>query len=91
MRFDSPEPAGLHLLHADCRLDCCEQLTLGDGHDLMRRMHAPGKEKRGVVIVPRAEWGSWLACRDPEVPRSFLRLLPSELLDTEPAPLAPKR
>lgn len=64
-------------------------LTLNaDSHELMRRMHAPGKEKRGVVIVPREEWASWLACRDPEVARSFLRLLPAEMLETEPAPAA---
>ena len=42
-----------------------------DEHPLMRRMHAPGKEKRSVVIVPRDRWDDWLDCRDPEAARSF--------------------
>lgn len=66
-------------------------LTLNaDSHSLMRRMHAPGKEKRSVVIVPREEWGSWLTCRDTEVARSFLRLYPAELMATEPDAVAPR-
>ena len=57
-----------------------------DEHPLMRRMHAPGKEKRSVVIVPREHWDEWLACRDPERARSFLTLYPAQLMDTAPAP-----
>ncbi|MBA9846575.1 SOS response-associated peptidase [Ralstonia pickettii] len=61
-----------------------------DEHPLMRRMHAPGKEKRSVVIVPRDRWDDWLDCRDPEAARSFLTLYPAELMDTAPAPRAPR-
>jgi len=36
-------------------------------HPVMKRLHAPGKKKRGVVVVPRAAWDDWLTCRDPEI------------------------
>lgn len=58
-----------------------------DKHPVMNRMHAPGKEKRSVVIVPRQQWNDWLACRDPEVARTFMTLLPAEAMATEPAPI----
>jgi putative SOS response-associated peptidase YedK len=62
-------------------------LTVGSAqHRLMQRFHKPGDEKRSVVIVPRAQWDDWLACRDPEVARSFLRLLPDDAMQAEPAP-----
>lgn len=61
-----------------------------DEHPLMRRMHAPGKEKRSIVIVPRDRWDDWLVCRDPEVARTFLSLYPAELMDTAPAPRPPR-
>ncbi len=60
-----------------------------DEHPLMRRMHAPKKEKRSVVIVPHGHWEDWLACRDPELARTFLTLYPAELMDAAPAPSAP--
>ena len=44
-----------------------------DHHPVMKRMHAPGKKKRGIVIVPRSQWDNWLTCRDREVARSFWR------------------
>lgn len=56
-----------------------------DHHPVMKRMHAPGKEKRGIVIVPRSQWDNWLTCRDREVARSFLALPPAKNLVTEPA------
>ena len=61
-----------------------------DKHPLMNRFHAPGKEKRMIVIVPRAEWDDWLTCQDPERARSFMRPYPPELMDAEPAPRAPR-
>ena len=61
----------------------------------MNRFHAPGKEKRMIVIVPRAEWDDWLTCRDPEVARSFLRgaglenpWLAGTVLEYHPGPAA---
>jgi len=66
-------------------------LTLNaDKHTVMSRMHAPGKEKRSVVILHRDQWDDWLSCRDPEAARTFLNLYPAELMDAEPAPRAPR-
>jgi len=58
-----------------------------DQHPVMKRMHAPGKEKRSVVIVQRAQWDEWLGCRDPEVARTFMTLIPPQAIATEPAPI----
>ncbi len=59
-------------------------------HPIMSRMHAPGKEKRSIVILPRAQWDDWLTCRDSEVARSFFKLYPADLMATEPAPAPPR-
>ncbi|MFS8977127.1 SOS response-associated peptidase family protein [Cupriavidus necator] len=58
-------------------------------HPVMQRFHKPGDEKRSVIIVPRAQWDDWLACRDPEVARTFLTLLPAAAMHAEPAPKIP--
>lgn len=55
-------------------------------HPLMQRFHKPGDEKRSVVIVPRSQWDDWLTCRDPEIARTFLTLMPADALRAEPAP-----
>lgn len=57
-------------------------------HPIMKRMHAPGKEKRSIVIVPREGWDDWLRCRDSEMARSFLGLYPADRMVTEPDPIA---
>ncbi|CAM3435737.1 conserved hypothetical protein, DUF159 [Cupriavidus taiwanensis LMG 19424] len=59
------------------------------GHAVMKLMHTPGKEKRSVVMIPRLQWDAWLACRDPELARSFMTLYPAEKMMATPAPLAP--
>jgi len=59
-----------------------------DRHPVMSRMHAPGKEKRSIVIVPKVAWDDWLTCRDPEVARTFLSLPPAAGMRCEPAPIA---
>jgi putative SOS response-associated peptidase YedK len=61
-----------------------------DKHPLMSRMHAPGTEKRSVVIVPRDGWDDWLTCRDPETARTFMGLYPAQAMDSEPAPVPPR-
>lgn len=67
-----------------------------ENHAIFRRMHAPTerdgspKEKRGVVMLTKDRWADWLASKDPEAARKFLRLYPAELMDCEPAPLAPR-
>jgi putative SOS response-associated peptidase YedK len=54
------------------------QLTINaDEHELMRRFHKPGDEKRALVIVPQNEWDDWLNCTDTEYARSFLRHFPA--------------
>ncbi|WP_137884737.1 SOS response-associated peptidase family protein [Ralstonia sp. 3PA37C10] len=60
-------------------------------HAVFQRMHKPGKEKRGVVMLPREHWDDWLTCRDPERARTFLTLYPADLMGTEPEPVSRKR
>jgi len=61
-----------------------------DAHPLMKRFHRPGSEKRSVVIVPRAEYESWLAWRNTDEAYSFLRLYPADAMHAEPYPLPPR-
>lgn len=66
-------------------------LTVNAGqHPVMKRMHAPGKEKRSIVIVPREGWDDWLLCRDTEMARSFLGLYPADRMEAETAPVPPR-
>jgi hypothetical protein len=67
-----------------------------DEHPLLRQFHkhldrdGRPNEKRGVVIVQPDQYDDWFACRDPEVARTFLSLLPANLLSAAPAPKAPR-
>jgi putative SOS response-associated peptidase YedK len=68
------------------------QLTVNaDAHPLMKHMHRVDDEKRSLVIVPAADYDDWLACRDPEAARSFLRLFPADLMEAKPEPKEPAR
>jgi putative SOS response-associated peptidase YedK len=63
------------------------QLTVNaDAHPLMKHMHRVDDEKRSLVIIPAADYDDWLACRDPEAARSFLRLFPAALMEARPEP-----
>ncbi|MCY1540983.1 SOS response associated peptidase (SRAP) [compost metagenome] len=62
-----------------------------DRHPFLQQFHKPGDEKRSVVILPPETWDDWLACRDPERARTFLRLLPPERLAGVPAPVPPRK
>lgn len=63
------------------------QITVNaDDHELMKRFHADGDEKRSLVIVPQSAYDDWLSCTDPEVARSFLHLYPARLMQAVPAP-----
>lgn len=63
------------------------QITINaDDHPLMSRMHKPGDEKRSLVVLAPSEVGDWLACRDIEVARSFLRPYPAASMKDWPAP-----
>ena len=63
------------------------QITINaDDHPLMSRMHKPGDEKRSLVVLAPSEVGDWLACRDIEVARSFLRPYPAGRMKDWAAP-----
>ncbi|TJZ76222.1 SOS response-associated peptidase [Chitiniphilus eburneus] len=67
------------------------QLTINaDTHPVMRRFHAPGDEKRSLVVVPEHDYELWLTCRNPELARTLLRPCPDDFLHAVPAPL-PRR
>jgi len=66
-------------------------LTVNAGaHPLMSRFHRPGDEKRSVVIVPPSEYEGWLSCGSTDEARTFLNLLPAELMYSEPYPAPPR-
>ena len=59
-----------------------------DDHPFYSRFHAPGEEKRMIVILDPADYGAWLSCPVAEAPR-YLRQWQGELL-AEPRPLPPR-
>ncbi|MEN3278222.1 MAG: hypothetical protein V7631_4012 [Massilia sp.] len=68
------------------------QITINaDDHELMRRMHKPGDEKRSLVILPGEEVEDWLACSDIETARSYLAHFPAARMRDWAAPPAPTR
>jgi putative SOS response-associated peptidase YedK len=67
------------------------QITINaDEHPLMKRFHKPGDEKRALVVLPDEDVDAWLACREPEMARSFLRHYPAEQMKAWAAPTAPR-
>ena len=44
-----------------------------DEHPLMSAFHAPGKEKRSVVVLADDDWSAWLEAREEDEVRGFLR------------------
>ncbi|WP_288378698.1 SOS response-associated peptidase family protein [uncultured Massilia sp.] len=63
------------------------QITINaDDHPLMSRMHKPDDEKRSLVVVRPEELDDWLACRDVETARSFLRHYPAARMKDWAAP-----
>ena len=59
------------------------------GHPVYQRMHAPGDEKRMVVILDPAEYDRWLQC-SPQEARSFFRPWAGPL-DATADPLPPRK
>ncbi len=57
-----------------------------DEHLLMSRFHAPGKEKRSVVVLDDAQWDGWLQAQDEGEIRGFLRPFDPDLMRTAPDP-----
>lgn len=63
------------------------QFTMNaDDHLLLNRFHRPGEEKRGVVIIRPEDYDDWLSCKNPELARAYLQLLPPEALTAWPEP-----
>jgi putative SOS response-associated peptidase YedK len=78
-----PRPTSEPLLHS------FSMLTINaDGHALMGRFHAPGSEKRSLVIVPPERRAEWLASEDP---RQLLREFEAEEFTGSPDPLPPRK
>ena len=59
-----------------------------DDHPLMNRFHAPGDEKRMVVILDPSEYSDWLSCPVGEAKRFFKQWRGP--LEAHPAPLPPR-
>ena len=59
-----------------------------DNHAVYQRLHAPGEEKRMVVILEPAEYDRWLQCSAEEA-KTFFRQWNGPL-DTFAAPLPPR-
>lgn len=60
-----------------------------DTHPLFARMHRPGEEKRGVVILRRDDYDEWLHVHDIEAARRMLNLLPAADMTAEPEQVLP--
>jgi putative SOS response-associated peptidase YedK len=56
-----------------------------DQHELMRRMHAPGEEKRMPVIIRPADYDRWLNAT-PEEARALCQPYPAADMSAQPAP-----
>jgi putative SOS response-associated peptidase YedK len=59
-----------------------------DGHPMMGAFHAPGEEKRSVVLLAADEVDAWLGA-DPGQARALLRAFEGSRVRTEPAPRPP--
>lgn len=59
-----------------------------NGHPVYQRMHAPGEEKRMVIVLDPAEYDDWLQCT-PERAKTFFKQWLGPL-DAVPAPLPPR-
>lgn len=60
------------------------------GHPLMDRFHAPGDEKRSVVVLDHDDWDAWLNARSESDARSLLLPIDPALMTAAPAPRPPR-
>jgi putative SOS response-associated peptidase YedK len=60
-----------------------------DDHELYRRFHRPGDEKRMPVILRPEDFDAWLNCSLADAP-SFMKQFPAKDLGAEPFPLPPR-
>jgi putative SOS response-associated peptidase YedK len=56
-----------------------------DVHCVMKQFHAPGDEKRSIVVLQDDEYLPWLQS-NPDTARGLLKLAPHQFLKSEPAP-----
>lgn len=61
-----------------------------ENHPLMSRFHAPGKEKRSVVVLEDDQIESWLGARAEDDVRQMLQLFDPEIMTSVAAPEAPR-
>lgn len=59
-------------------------------HSLMKMFHAPGDEKRSVVILDDDEWDGWLSAKTDADIRHFLRLFDADAFKASASPRPPK-
>lgn len=57
-----------------------------DAHPLMDWFHAPGHEKRSVVVVAPAAYHAWRHARAEDDARALLQTFPADAFTAEPAP-----
>lgn len=70
----------------DKAIESFSMLTINaDDHPLMRRMHAPGEEKRMPVILKPADYDVWLNAT-PDQARALCKSYPADDMRAEPAP-----
>ncbi|WP_409333720.1 SOS response-associated peptidase family protein [Burkholderia cenocepacia] len=55
-----------------------------DEHSLIRLMHRPEDEKRGVVILRPADYDEWLHTTNVDVARTMMQLYPAEEMASAP-------
>jgi putative SOS response-associated peptidase YedK len=73
----------------DSGLTSFSMLTINaDGHAVMGRFHAPGDEKRSLVIIPPGHREGWLNATAKEA-ESYLTPMPAAEFTARPDPKAP--
>lgn len=81
--WDTWKPNRGELLHS------FSMLTINaDGHPFMSQFHAPGDEKRSLVVVPAEHREEWLQTDDP---RGFMNAMPADEFTSGPEPLPPRK
>jgi putative SOS response-associated peptidase YedK len=88
--------AGIYTEHPILKRDSGEMLLSfsmltvnADGHPVFSRMHAPGEEKRMVVILSPDDYDEWLTCSPEEAAQFFKQY--GGALKAYPEPLPPRK
>jgi putative SOS response-associated peptidase YedK len=85
--------AGIYRTHINAEGQVVFSMSMltvnADDHPFMKRFHAPGHEKRMVVILDPRDFEGWLKCPVGEARATYCKPGP-HLLDGVPAPLPPR-